>query len=149
MEVVEKLKEILGPILTAEQSELVDLQVKGGPGSKIVRIFVDKAGGITLDQCEAISRQLTDRLESEDIIPGSYRLEVSSPGVDRPLRTAADFRRNINRNVEIRFSEELDEPVVSGQVIDVSDETVTIVRGKHPLQISISNIIKAKVHLPW
>ncbi len=149
MDVVLKLKEMLAPILAETQSELVDLQIKGRRGGEIIRVFVDKPGGITLDQCAAISRQLSDSLDSEDLILGSYRLEVSSPGVDRPLSSAADFLRNINREVEITYANETDEQTITGKIVNVSGEIVVIQKRTQTQEIFISTITKARIHLPW
>ncbi len=150
MQVVEKLKEMLAPILAQEKSELVDLQLKGGARSQIIRVFVDKPGGITLDDCEAISRRFSDSLDSANLIPGAYRLEVSSPGIERPLRSAADFRRNIDREVEITYAEETDIQTVTGKIVNVADDRVEIKkRNQGAREILISNITKAKIHLPW
>lgn len=149
MDVEQKLREMLAPILEQEQSDLVDFQIKGRIGSQVIRVFVDKPGGITLDQCEVISRQFSDSLDSEDIISGAFRLEVSSPGLDRPLRSAADFRRNIHREVEITYSDEKDDQTITGKIVNVADETVEIQQKKQTRQILISNITKAKIHLPW
>lgn len=149
MNLAERLKGLLEPILADQQCELVELQIKGFYGSQIIRVFVDRVGGITLDQCEAISRRLSDELDSEEIIPGDYRLEVSSPGVDRPLRSAADFRRNLNRDVEIVYSSEDEEQMVTGKIVRVSDEIVEIQQQKQNQEILLTTITKAKIHLPW
>jgi ribosome maturation factor RimP len=150
MQVVEKLKALLAPILAEEKSELVDVQVKGGVGNQIIRVFVDKPGGINLDDCEAISRRFSDALDSADLIPGAYRLEVSSPGVERPLRSAADFRRNMDREVKITYAEKTDIQTVTGKIIGVTDDKVEIKkRNQASREILISTITKATIHLPW
>ena len=149
IDLVQKLRELVVSILAEPQYDLVDLQIKGQGSTQVVRVFVDKRGGITLDECEAISRQLSDAIDSEDTIPGSYRLEVSSPGLDRPLRTAADFRRNIDRDVEITYSDADEEQTVTGKIVQVSDDRVEVQGRTRNREILISTITRAKIHLPW
>ena len=95
------------PILESLGMELVDIEfVKAGRDS-VLRLFIDKEGGITLDDCADVSRELSAILDVEDIIPGHYSLEVSSPGLDRPLKTPADYERFAGRLVKVRTFEAL------------------------------------------
>ena len=75
----------------------------GSPGRQLVRLAIDRAGarGIDISDCQEVSRELGDRLERTELLPGAYTLEVSSPGVDRPIRSADDFRRNTGRHVVV------------------------------------------------
>ena len=82
--------------------EVVLAEVKGGPGRATVRVYIDKAGGVTLDDCERFSQRLSVLLDVEDSVPFSYNLEVSSPGLDRPLTRASDFERFAGRQVKMR-----------------------------------------------
>jgi len=95
------LKQKVGPLVQEEGLEVVELQFSQAGPASVVRVFVDKVGGVTLDQCAFISRKLGDFLDTEDLIPGRYTLEVSSPGLDRPLTKGADFRRKIGERVRI------------------------------------------------
>jgi ribosome maturation factor RimP len=88
--------------------EVVLVEVKGDENRSIVRAFVDQPGGITLDDCERFSKRLSVSLDVEDWIPSSYTLEVSSPGLDRPLRGAADYRRFEGRLAKIVMREAVD-----------------------------------------
>jgi ribosome maturation factor RimP len=90
---VEVLRQVIEPIVQAEGMSLVDLQW-GRRGKRwVLTLFIDKAGGVTLDDCAHISAQVGERLEVEDLIDHAYTLEVSSPGLDRPLRTVGDYER--------------------------------------------------------
>ncbi len=73
--------------------ELVDLELKRAAGGRLVRLYVDKPGGIGLDELQSVSEEVSAILDAEDPIAGSYTLEVSSPGLDRPLKSEADYRR--------------------------------------------------------
>jgi ribosome maturation factor RimP len=83
--------------------ELVDVEIKNNPGGRIVRLFVDKEGGIGLDDLQSVSEEVSAILDVEDTIPSAYTLEVSSPGLDRPLRKASDFERFAGQKAEVRM----------------------------------------------
>jgi len=88
---VEKIREFIQLVIEQNTAELIDLEFKGKKGNQVLRVFVDTEGGITLKQCEQISREISDFLDQKDLISGKYRLEVSSPGIDRPLKTLSRF----------------------------------------------------------
>lgn len=146
---VEKLQELLLPVLETEGAELVELQLKGKHGSQIVKVFVDTEQGITLQQCESISRQFADILDIEDIISGKYRLEVSSPGINRPLRSSKDFSRNMHRQVKVYYEHEAKRLNFVGEIVDVSEEAVTLKGKKEIKQIELSKINHGQIDLPW
>jgi ribosome maturation factor RimP len=96
------------PILESLGMELVDIEFVGaGRESSVLRLFIDKEGGVTLDDCADVSRELSAILDVEDVIPGHYSLEVSSPGLDRPLKKPADYERFAGRLVKVRTYEAL------------------------------------------
>jgi ribosome maturation factor RimP len=94
-----RLENVVEPAVTGMGYELVDLQASNG--GRLVRLFIDKPGGVTLDDCAAISRHLTRLLAVEGI--DYERLEVSSPGLDRPLRKESDFARFAGQKAEVRM----------------------------------------------
>jgi ribosome maturation factor RimP len=97
----ETLLELLAPEVEALGYELVELDVPASGGSGTLRLYIDKEGGIGLDDCERVSHQVSGLLDVEDPIPGHYVLEVSSPGLDRPLRTEAHFCSQAGKLVKI------------------------------------------------
>jgi ribosome maturation factor RimP len=88
-------------VTTARGYELVDVEVKREPGGHFVRLYVDKEGGIGLDELQSVSEEVSAILDVEDPIETTYTLEVSSPGLDRPLRGEADYRRFVGRLVKL------------------------------------------------
>ena len=92
------------PVLEQHQFELVDVEYVREVGVWYLRCYIDKEGGITVDDCEVISRLLGEWLDKEDFIEDSYILEVSSPGLGRPLKKEKDFARSIGKDVEIRLN---------------------------------------------
>lgn len=98
----ERTEKLLGPILEENHFELVDVEYVKEGGSWYLRAYIDKPGGITVDDCEIVNRALGDLLDEEDFIEDSYILEISSPGLGRPLKKERDFARSLGEEVEIR-----------------------------------------------
>lgn len=98
----QKTEELLLPIMNEFRFELVDVEYVKEGSNWYLRAYIDKLGGITVDDCEAVSRRLSDLLDEEDFIDDAYILEVSSPGLGRPLKKDKDFARSIGEEVEIR-----------------------------------------------
>lgn len=105
---LERVLDLVAPILEGMSFELVDLEYKREGKNWVVRLFIDKQGGVTLDDCVDVSREVGALLEVEDVIETSYRLEVSSPGLDRPLKKAQDYERFCGELVKIKTHEKLD-----------------------------------------
>ena len=103
----EKIWELAEAILTAEGIELVEAECLRMPSRWLVRIFIDREGGVTLHDCSEISHQLGDVLDVNDVPPGPYTLEVSSPGLDRPLVKDKDFVKYQGRTINVRLREKL------------------------------------------
>jgi ribosome maturation factor RimP len=97
----DQLREKLEPIVVDHGVLLVDIELAGSRTQPILRLFVHKEPGISLDLCQSISREVADYLDVDDPIPGRYRLEVTSPGLDRPLTTDGDFARAMGRMLKI------------------------------------------------
>lgn len=95
-----RLERIIESLLTFEGFELVDLEFRKESRGWVLRVFMDKPGGVTLDDCAAISREVGDHIEVEDLIPHSYTLEISSPGLERPLKKEKDFHRSIGKLIQ-------------------------------------------------
>ena len=95
-------EELLLPIVEGNGFELVDVEYVKEAGTWYLRAYIDKPGGITVDDCEVVSRALSDLLDKNDFIEDAYVLEVSSPGLGRPLKKEKDFARSIGEEVEVR-----------------------------------------------
>lgn len=100
--IIKQLETLVKPILLSKELELVDITYRHERGRWILSLFIDKEGGVTIEDCVAISREFGDLLDVKDIMPGPYSLEVSSPGLDRPLKRAEDFNRFKERKVCIK-----------------------------------------------
>jgi ribosome maturation factor RimP len=103
-----RIREIAERVAAAEGKELVDLELRREGSRKVLRLFIDKPGGVNLADCEEISGQVGAQIEVEDLVPGSYTLEVSSPGLDRVLTREADFVRFAGRKARITTVEPIE-----------------------------------------
>ena len=104
----EELKNLLEPSIEALGYELIELELRTGGRNGLMRLFIDAPEGIGLDDCEAVSRQVSAVLDVEDPIPGHYTLEVSSPGLDRALTKPAHFQRFTGEDVRIKLRTPVD-----------------------------------------
>ena len=123
----QKTEALVQPIVDQHQFELVDVEFVKEGSNRYLRLYIDKEGGITVNDCEAISRPLSDMLDVEDYIEESYILEVSSPGQGRPLKKDKDFKRHLGDEVEIRLFRPVDRKKEwEGILTAYDDHTVTI-----------------------
>ena len=122
-----RVEAYLLPLMEENNFELVDVEYVKEAGTWYLRAYIDKEGGIAVDDCEVISRKLSDWLDKEDFIDDSYILEVSSPGLGRPLKKEKDYVRSMGREVEVRLYKAIDrqkEFTVTLSAYD--DKTVTL-----------------------
>ncbi|OGL41758.1 MAG: hypothetical protein A3C43_02730 [Candidatus Schekmanbacteria bacterium RIFCSPHIGHO2_02_FULL_38_11] len=149
LDFTEKVKELLEPILLYEGIELVEIEVKKQKTGHLLKIFIDKEGGVKLDDCENVSEQLSRILDVEDIFQWKYVLEVSSPGIDRPLKTQKDFKRCMEKLVNVSIKENEKISRVVGKVVDVTDSSVVLETEKkrESLEISFEKILKASIEI--
>ena len=123
----QKTEKLLMPIMEANGFELVDVEYVKEAGNWYLRAYIDKPGGITVDDCEVVNRELGDLLDRDDFIDDSYILEVSSPGLGRPLKKERDFIRSKGEEVEIRTYRMVDrQKEVRGVLKAWDKDTVTI-----------------------
>jgi ribosome maturation factor RimP len=122
-----KTEELVNPLVEANNFELVDVEFVKEAGTNYLRIYIDKEGGITIDDCEIISRALSDLLDEKDFIDEAYILEVSSPGLGRPLKKDKDFARSIGEDVDIKLFKPIDkQKEFSGVLEAYDDKEITI-----------------------
>ncbi len=123
----QRTEEILAPIIEEHEFELVDVEYVKEGGTWYLRAYIDKPGGITIDDCEAVSRRLSDILDEKDYIEDAYILEVSSPGLGRPLRKEKDFKRSLGEEVELRTYRMIEKrKEFTGILRSYDEKTVTI-----------------------
>ncbi len=123
----QKTEEILNPIVEEYGFELVDVEYVKEGSTWYLRAYIDKPGGISIDDCEAVSRRLSDILDEKDYIDEAYILEISSPGLGRPLRKEKDYKRSLGEEVEIRTYRMIEkQKEFTGTLKEYDEKTVTI-----------------------
>lgn len=128
--IVDRVKDCLIPIIDDYGLELVDIEFRPSGKRWLLRVFIDKEGGVVLSDCENISRELSSILDVEDFISHPYILEVSSPGITRPLKTINDFRRAIGKLCKVITSEPVGgKKEIKGEIVSVKEEEIQV-RGK-------------------
>jgi len=148
-DLLKKMWDLGHEIMELKGFELIDVEFVKESGNWYLRYYVDKPGGITLDDCQSISVELSRLLDITDPIPYSYILEVSSPGIERPLKKDKDFSSSIGSLVEIKTFEKIaGKKVFTGILEDFSDDIVTIKNGQSYL-IPKEKISMAKLKFRW
>lgn len=139
------VKDLVNDIIKSSEFELIDIEyVKEGP-FKYLRVYVDKPEGITVDDCADISRALNKKLDEDDFIKEQYFLEVSSPGIERPLKTESDFMKNKDKLVEVKFYKPMDgKKAITGILVEKTSNTVVINSENENITIDLKDI--SKIH---
>ena len=140
----ERVRSLAEPVLARHDAELVELSVQRGRTS-LVRVVADRAGGIDLDTCARVSTELSRMLDADDPIAGRYTLEVTSPGLGRPLRAPSDFRRVMGRPVRVVLADGQHE----GTLEEVGEDRVRLATASGPVEVALADVRNAKVILPW
>jgi ribosome maturation factor RimP len=152
MEVIKnKVSRLAKQVAEEQEVELFDIELSGRY-KLLLRVTIDKEGGVTLDDCERFSRSLEAILDVEDLIPVSYTLEVSSPGLDRPLRELKDFEKNVGKLARIVTVEKIeDQNLFIGRISMVNSKSLRLLVNDREIDIPFEKILRARleVELKW
>lgn len=140
---LESVRAVVDPVLNGLSLKIVEIEYKDAGPRSVLRIFIDKPGGVTIDDCVEASRRINVRLDVEDLIPHRYTLEVSSPGLTRKLKTAKDFTDSIGRHVRIVTKK----TCYVGKLNEFRDGTAEIVGKKGQNRVRFDEIEKANLEL--
>ncbi len=147
-EVIERVHRLVGPVFLSEGLELVEVEYRREARGWVLRFYVDKEGGITLDDCAQISREIGRILDVEDFIVTPYILEVSSPGLTRSLKTEKDFMKYRNRLVKVRTSQPVENRrQFMGRLRGVGEERIQIEVDGKVFLVPLSFIAKANLDI--
>lgn len=131
--------------------EVVDVELQTGPRGRVLCIYIDKQGGVTVEDCRAMSDPLSRALDRLDPIPGPYRLEVSSPGIERPLRRPADFERFAGHEVEVHLYGPLNgRRHWTGRLLGLQGGAVRLETGNgETTELPLEQVSKARLRARW
>ena len=145
-DVVARVWEVATPVAAAEGLELVDVEYRRENRGAVLRIFLDREGGIGVDDLARASRQLSDVLDVHDVVAGEYVLECSSPGIQRRLRLPEHFRRHVGERVRVRTTERADgRRSFVGTLAAADDETIEVVDAQGSFRIRHDEIVRANL----
>jgi len=148
-EIKNKITEIITPVINAMGIELYDVEFSKMKSKGLLRVFIEKQDGVTIDDCERVSREIEAVLDVEDPIPFAYIIEVSSPGLDRPLKELNDFKRYSGKTVRVVTHEPIDKQTFFiGKIMDVGDNEISFLLPKdRKVIIPYKNISKARLEV--
>jgi len=148
--VIGAITSLVMPVLQEMDLELVDVFYRRESSGWVLRLVIDKEDGVTLENCTAVSREVSHLLDIEDIIEQAYSLEVSSPGLDRPLKSIGDFQRFTGRKAKVTTKELIEgNQVCMGRIKKVEDELIIMEVGQQELRIPFSEIAKARLEVEF
>ena len=143
---LDRIKELVSSIFTQKGYDLVELTIKRESGRMILRFLADRAtGGITLDECADLNSKIGEILDEADLIQENFALEVSSPGLDRPLKTEKDFIRKLEKNIRVFLSGPVNKKLeFVGKLVKVTEGTIILLVNSYEVVIPIDKINQAK-----
>lgn len=149
-DLTDSIRGLAEPIISDEGLELVDLELSRGGGRWLLRIFIDHPEGVSHEHCRLISRSVGTVLEVEDIIPHEYMLEVSSPGLDRPLKRPEDFDRFKERLIRAKLHSPLEgDWVIRGRLKGIENRQVNVLYQGKIVSIPYDNIAEARLEVEF
>lgn len=147
-EIADRVRAMIHPIVLNEGMEVVDIEYRRESGGWVLRLILDKEGGITLEDCTRVSQEVGRSLDVEDVILTPYTLEVSSPGLTRPLKTEKDFLKFRHRLVKVKTVDPIqNRRQFKGKLLGVSENGVEIEGDGGVFQIPLSNVAKANLEI--
>lgn len=146
-----RVQELAERVAVAHGVDVLELDLRRQGRSRVLSVVLDSDNGVDADTVERVTKQLSLELDEADPLPGSYVLEVTTPGLDRPLHTGRDFRRQRGHEVEVlrEVSGEQPRTQLRGVVVAADDQVVTLEVGGSQVRVPLSDVVRGKVVLPW
>lgn len=140
----ENIAEIAREIVVLNGFFLIDVTFRGTENNKVIEVFIDGERNITAEDCALVSREINSIIDEKQLIKSRYRLDISSPGVDRPLQYLKQFSKHIGRTFDVTFNVDGNRKNIKGKLLKIESDNLTFSTGKE-LEINFNDIIKAKV----
>ena len=145
----DKIHQLILPLCREEHIYLNSVSVAGGGKHTIIRVIVDTDNGITLGECQVLSQKISDIFYRRDIFKGAYRLEVSSPGINKPLEHDFEYKRNIGKQIKVNYMSKEGQKTVLGELLAFDDRYIKLRSDEGDLDIPRNDINLAKIKLKW
>jgi ribosome maturation factor RimP len=146
----ETLERLLRPVVEGLGFELWELEYFPRRGNALLRLYLDSPRGITLDDCESVSRAVSEVLDTQDPLPDRYALEVSSPGIERSLKLPRDFARRVGDNVKVRTIAPVDGRTnITGELVSADDDGIVVAVAGGELRVRHTDIASARTVVDW
>ena len=139
------IKDIANSVIEKNGFFLIDMLLRGNEGNKVIEIFIDGEKNISAEDCAIVSRELNSAIEAQNLIESNYRLDVSSPGIDRSLIFLKQYPKHINRKFDVSYIQNNETNKLTGKLVNVSGENLTFLSNNKQIIINFNNIKKAKV----
>ncbi len=146
---IDAIRDAVAPVIAGLGLDLYDVELNGGGGTRTLRVTIDRAGGVDLDAITDVTRALSPVLDDDSTLPGSFLLEVSSPGVERTLRTPAHYRGALDSTVSIKVRTDTGTERVHGVLVACDDERCTIESDGQRAQIRYVDVTQARTVFEW
>jgi len=141
----EKIKVVANSVAEKNGFFLIDFVLRGNEKNRVIEIFIDGESNISAEDCANISREINTEIETQNLIESNYRLDVSSPGIERPLLYLKQYPKHVNRKFDISYNQNNEAKKLTGKLMDVSGEDLTFLSDNRQIIINFNNIKKAKV----
>ena len=148
--IADQVRALTEEVIAGTSYFLVDVEVRGHKGTRVVEVYLDSKEDFGHDDLAVLSKEVGFLLDVEDVVDDSYKLEVSSPGIKRPLTMPQQYQKNVGRTLRVRYKSDGDEEIVVGDVMAADDDEVELElpSGKR-LQLPYNTITQARIELPW
>ncbi len=146
-----QLRDAITSAVERKGAHCIDLVFRGDRAKQVIEVFIDAEAGITTDLCADVSREISAAIDQGNLLPGPYRLDVSSPGIERPLRFPWQYRKHLGRRVHVRFREGDQERTVEGTLASAGEDAILVqVRNApEPVPVKFETIVEARIPAPW
>jgi len=149
-QLADQVRQFTEEVIAGTSYFLVDVEVRGHKGTRVVEVYVDSTDDLGHDDLAVISKEVGFLLDLEDIVDGSYKLEVSSPGIKRPLTLPKQFQKNVGRTLRVRHHADGKEEIVVGDLTAADGEGIELEQSSgEQLVLSYDDIVQARIELPW
>jgi ribosome maturation factor RimP len=143
---------LAAPLAESQGMEIIDIELRheGSRGGRVLRLYLDKPGGPNMDELSHVSRELSDRLDADDVVDGTYTLEVSSPGINRPLKRREHFTAFVGKKIRVRTRDMINgRRSFLGELLDVSADRIALSQDGARCEIPFAQIEKSNYEHDW